>query len=648
MAFATPYVKDGTATDGPARKKLKTSDLPIASATRAAIEGLAHTFKKKGGYDSIKKQVWANLQSGDFEKEFTHSLLEVAKDELEKNPTQLLKFDQGRAVALLAGAVDRAGVYQTAETRIDALIDAHVQEVEKGIRALRREDIGEEAARAEESRGGKTDEQYAAEYAAKRAAREEAREKEREEERLALEEKKKAEKARRREEEKRLELEHEKRRQEREARRKADEEARARERERERERDRERERERERDRERGRDRDRARERDRDRDDRPRERDRERDRERERDKERDRSDRLHRDDDTPSHKEPPKDNKKSKTEAELSKEESERLTRLALAELTKESKPISQSHSHMELEIDRSLAPPPRKTMPASAINPISRNSPSAKPTETKKTDTHIKEETDFKPPSVTEVEVVIGSLPEGLVAEVVDDVTAEIGMSEIGILSAPDVIVEIVMIDVAVIAEIETIDVVETVEKEMTVVPEIAPALAPATVVEAIDLAVGVASVFEIETEFESRPLLACYHLVLQKWTLGKRLTLSNEKKKLKHILQHRKKLVRRGYLYRGGQIEHPGEMLLQLLDDREVKHWLAQARRGSARFLVIETGTGIGTGTGTLIEVLELHEVAADHVRHDYDVGAGRREARVLSISIVMCRGLRLLDGIV
>jgi hypothetical protein len=42
----------------PARKKLKTSDLPLSSATRSAIESLAHTFKKKGGYDALRKQVW--------------------------------------------------------------------------------------------------------------------------------------------------------------------------------------------------------------------------------------------------------------------------------------------------------------------------------------------------------------------------------------------------------------------------------------------------------------------------------------------------------------------------------------------------------------------------------------------------------------
>jgi hypothetical protein len=56
------YSKDSKAIGGPARKKLKTSDLPLTSATRAAIEGLAHTFKKKGGYDTLRKQVWDDLE----------------------------------------------------------------------------------------------------------------------------------------------------------------------------------------------------------------------------------------------------------------------------------------------------------------------------------------------------------------------------------------------------------------------------------------------------------------------------------------------------------------------------------------------------------------------------------------------------------
>jgi hypothetical protein len=44
------------------RKKLKTSDLLLTSAQRGAVEGLAHTFKKKGGYDSLRKGVWEDLE----------------------------------------------------------------------------------------------------------------------------------------------------------------------------------------------------------------------------------------------------------------------------------------------------------------------------------------------------------------------------------------------------------------------------------------------------------------------------------------------------------------------------------------------------------------------------------------------------------
>ena len=47
----------------PLEKKFKASDLPLSSATRSAIEGLAHTFKKKGGYDALRKQVWEKFEA---------------------------------------------------------------------------------------------------------------------------------------------------------------------------------------------------------------------------------------------------------------------------------------------------------------------------------------------------------------------------------------------------------------------------------------------------------------------------------------------------------------------------------------------------------------------------------------------------------
>ncbi|CZS94512.1 uncharacterized protein RCO7_10061 [Rhynchosporium graminicola] len=358
MATTMAYCKDSAASSssGPVRKKLKTSDIPLSSATRLSIDELAHKFKKKGGYDSLRKQVWEDLERTDFEKEFTQSLLQVAEDEIEKNPSQLLKLDRGKAAALIEGAVDRAGVYQIAESRIDALIDAHIEDIEKGIRALRREDVGEETANAEHARGGKTDQQYAEEAANRRDAREKIRQEARAKELAAIDEKRREERAKRKEQEKKEEAELDRRRAERDARRKA-------EREREEEKEKElRERDRERDREKGRRRDRDSDRDRD------------GRYRRHDEPLGRRDSTR---DTPrdTPRDAPRDAKETSAKPELSKEDIDRLEQEALSDLLKEGKKLSQRSRHqMEVEIDESLAPPPKKPTPASAINPISRDS----------------------------------------------------------------------------------------------------------------------------------------------------------------------------------------------------------------------------------------------------------------------------------
>lgn len=50
--------------DGPWRKKPKIFELPISSAKRSSIEGLLHVFKKKGEFDSLRKKVYAQFESG--------------------------------------------------------------------------------------------------------------------------------------------------------------------------------------------------------------------------------------------------------------------------------------------------------------------------------------------------------------------------------------------------------------------------------------------------------------------------------------------------------------------------------------------------------------------------------------------------------
>ena len=46
------------------RKKFKAEDLPLSAAQHAAIDKLLHSFKKKGGFDTIRKQLWSEFNDG--------------------------------------------------------------------------------------------------------------------------------------------------------------------------------------------------------------------------------------------------------------------------------------------------------------------------------------------------------------------------------------------------------------------------------------------------------------------------------------------------------------------------------------------------------------------------------------------------------
>ncbi|KAI1169006.1 complex proteins associated with Set1p component shg1-domain-containing protein [Nemania serpens] len=348
-------------------RKLKASDLPLPSATRSAIEGLAHSFKKKGGYDAIRKQVWEKFEESDYEAQVTKSILEVAEQEVERNPGQLLTLERRKAAALIDGALDRSGVYQKAEAVLDQLID--VAAIEARMRELRQTEIGAEKAEEERVRGSKTDEEYAAESTAKLAAREQLRQDIRNKEKQIQEEKLKIEreerKKRERERERELEAAETKRKEERDARRREREKK-----EEERQRDREKERD---ERRRARDRDRDHDRSPDRD--ARRRSRSRSRSPPRDKDRARSRRRDSRERRRHERSPRKQRDRSKTEdikKQLTKEDHERLEQEALADLLRESN--KDNSKPLEMEIDQALAPPPRRIKLASAIQPIRRDS----------------------------------------------------------------------------------------------------------------------------------------------------------------------------------------------------------------------------------------------------------------------------------
>lgn len=51
--------------DGPGhvRKRPRPSELPLSQTKRSAIDHLVHTFRKKGHYDSIRKELLAQFEA---------------------------------------------------------------------------------------------------------------------------------------------------------------------------------------------------------------------------------------------------------------------------------------------------------------------------------------------------------------------------------------------------------------------------------------------------------------------------------------------------------------------------------------------------------------------------------------------------------
>ncbi|KAL8696578.1 MAG: hypothetical protein Q9224_002721 [Gallowayella concinna] len=153
------------------RKRFKASELPLSATQRSTIDGLLHTIKKNGEYDTLRKTVYAQFESSDAKNDLVSRLNELSDAEIDRDPS-LLSRDPRKAANLLQGAVDRSDIYQNVEQVLDKLVSEHLDHVLAAGRAIRTAEIGEEAAAEEEKRGNITDAEYAKEAAIRREAKE--------------------------------------------------------------------------------------------------------------------------------------------------------------------------------------------------------------------------------------------------------------------------------------------------------------------------------------------------------------------------------------------------------------------------------------------------------------------------------------------
>ena len=142
----------------PARKKPKISELPLSSAQRAHIDGMLHTFKKKGEFDALRKKAFQQYNESAQRGKFEAALRTFTTNEIERDPIKYMKPDRRMGAPLLEGAAARGDVYGQTEKDVDAYIDQYLASAERALREIRRKEIGDIAADDELERGNKSDE----------------------------------------------------------------------------------------------------------------------------------------------------------------------------------------------------------------------------------------------------------------------------------------------------------------------------------------------------------------------------------------------------------------------------------------------------------------------------------------------------------
>lgn len=103
--------------------------------TKEQIETIQKDFKKRGHFDTIKKQVYAHFCGSDAVEELQKRLTEHTDSELNRDPSLRVR-DRGKAAVLIERSAIQKGVYQIVEDKFKELLESRRTEIEAYMKEL--------------------------------------------------------------------------------------------------------------------------------------------------------------------------------------------------------------------------------------------------------------------------------------------------------------------------------------------------------------------------------------------------------------------------------------------------------------------------------------------------------------------------------
>lgn len=118
---------------------------PLTAAAKTTINDLKTTYKKRGHFDTLRKDIYQNFADSEAGKSFTLRIEQTTTKEIERDPTLLVR-DKSSAAELLEGFV---GLTE-AEKEVDRMLAERRFEIEEKVRGIMRENGVEEKEKEQE------------------------------------------------------------------------------------------------------------------------------------------------------------------------------------------------------------------------------------------------------------------------------------------------------------------------------------------------------------------------------------------------------------------------------------------------------------------------------------------------------------------